>query len=301
MKTQQKNQQLQSVVATLCLLGLAGSGCAQSAYPSRPVRIVVTFAVGGTNDLLARLLAPELQKDFGQTMIIENIAGAGGVIGTAAAAKAPPDGHTILMTTNVYTINAALRQQLPYDPLRSFTPVTLLTSALNVLVVKPDSPINNIADYLKLAKAKPGELTYSTSGIGTSTHMVGEQLSMLTGTRYNHIPYAAANQAIQAVIAGTVVSSWSTVFSGLAFFKAGTLKPLAIADEKRSVLAPGIPTFAEAGISGMRSETWHGSLRANLSDQASTRDRALHARGHHRGDAHHYSAGVRSTWPVVCN
>ena len=255
-----KNHQWRSLAAMLCLpaMTMAGSVSAQGTYPSKPVRIIVTFAVGGTNDLLARLLGPEMQKDFGQSMIVENIAGAGGIIGTAAAAKAASDGHTILMTTNVYTINAALRLQLPYDPLRSFVPVTLLTSSPNMLVVKPESPIASVADYLKLARAKPGEVTYATSGVGTSPHMAGEQLSMLTGTRYNHIPYAAANQSIQAVIAGTVVSSWSTVFSGLPFFKAGTLKALAVADERRSVLAPGIPTFAELGIPGMRSETWHG-------------------------------------------
>ena len=248
------------VMGLLGMAGMAGDGWAQAAYPVKPIRLIVSFAAGGTNDLLARLLAPEMQKDFGQSVIVDNRAGAGGAIGAAVVAKAVPDGYTLLMTTNVFSINPALRKDLPFDPLKDFTPITLLVTSPNMLAVSPDSPMRNVADFLAAAKARPGELSYATSGIGTSLHIAMEQFAQLTGTRYNHIPYAAANQSVQALLAGQVNSTWSGMFSALPLLKSNKMRALAVANEVRSVFAPDIPTFAESGVKGMRSETWHAAL-----------------------------------------
>lgn len=247
-------------IFALALLAIAGGAHAQGAYPNRPIRVIVPFGPGGVTDILARLLAPDIQKDFGQPLLIENIGGAGGVIGTAAAAKAAPDGYTILFTSNVHSINPALRKQLPFDAIKDFTPITLLVSSPNLLVVRTDSPFKSVADYLAAAKAKPGEVSYATAGLGTSLHIAGEQFSQLTGARFNHIPYSASNQSVQAAAAGTTQSSWSAVNSALPMIKGGRLRALAVASPQRTGFLPDVPTFEEAGVKGMKSETWLGAL-----------------------------------------
>jgi tripartite-type tricarboxylate transporter receptor subunit TctC len=251
----------------LALLLAWGGGCAlaQSAYPDKPIKFIVPFGPGGVTDVLARLLAAEMQKDWGQPVIVVNMAGATGTIGSAAVAKAAPDGHTLLITANVHTINPAMRKDMPFDTLRDFTPIALLTTAPNMLVVRADSPIRSVADYIAAAVAKPGEISYATAGVGTAPHIAGEQFSQITGTRYNLIPYSSSNQSIQSVLAGDTVSSWSAVNAALPLIKAGRIRALAVASDTRSVFAPEVPTFAELGVKGMRSELWLGALApANL-------------------------------------
>ncbi len=233
---------------------------AQDAWPSRPIRIVVPFGPGGVTDVLARLLSVDMQKNLGQPILVVNTPGAAGMIGGASVARAAPDGYTILFTSNAHTINPALRKELPYDTIKDFTPLVLLAAAPNMLVVRADSSITSVADYIAMGKAKPGEVNFATSGVGTSLHIAGEQFSQITGARFNHVPYSASNQSIQAVLAGDVVSSWSAVNSALPFVKAGRLRALAVAQEKRSRFAPDVPTFAELGVPGMKSETWLGAL-----------------------------------------
>lgn len=239
---------------------LPRASMAQAAYPSRPIRVIVPFGPGGVTDVLARLLSAEIAKDFGQPVVVENMPGGTGMIGTGAVAKAVPDGHTILFTSNAHTINPALRKQMPFDSVKDFTPLVLLAAAPNMLVVRSDSPIKSVADYIAAAKAKPGEINYATSGVGTSLHIAGEQFSQITGAKFNHVPYAASNQSVQAVLGGHVVSSWSAVNAALPFVKAGRMRPLAVASEKRTEFAPEVPTFAEVGIKGMKSETWLAAL-----------------------------------------
>lgn len=239
--------------------GIPGISLAQ-AYPSRPIRVIVPFGPGGVTDVLARLLSAEISKDFGQPVVVENMPGGTGLIGTGAVAKAAPDGHTILFTSNAHTINPALRRQMPFDSVKDFTPLVLLAAAPNMLVVRSDSPIKTVAEYIAAAKARPGEINYATSGVGTSLHIAGEQFSQITGAKFNHVPYAASNQSVQAVLGGHVVSSWSAVNSALPFVKAGRMRALALASEKRSEFAPDVPTFAEVGIKGMKSETWLAAL-----------------------------------------
>ena len=249
----------------LFVICAGGWAQAQNAYPAKPIRFIVPFGPGGVTDVLARLLAVEIQKDWGQPVVVVNQAGATGVIGTSSVAKAAPDGYTILITSNVHTINPAMRKDMPFDTLKDFTAITLLSTAPNLLVVRADSPIKSVGDYVAAALAKPGVLTYATAGVGTAPHIAGEQFSQITGTRYNFIPYTSSNQSIQSVLAGDTVSSWSAVNAALPLIKAGRIRALAVASDERSELAPDVPTFAELGVKGMRSELWLGALApANL-------------------------------------
>lgn len=243
----------------------AGGALAQGAYPSKPIKAIVSFGPGGVTDVLARLLANEMQKDWGQPVVVENVAGATAIIGTSAVARAAPDGYTLLFTSNAHTINPALRKQLPFDTVKDFTPLTLLAAAPNMLVVLADSPIKSVADYIAAAKAKPGEITYAFSGIGTSLHIAGEQFSQITGTKYNAIPYKTSAESIQAVVSGQTESSWSAVNAALPFIKSGKARALAVASDERTSFAPDVPIFAEVGVKGMKSETWLAVLApANL-------------------------------------
>ncbi|MBL8384303.1 MAG: tripartite tricarboxylate transporter substrate binding protein [Burkholderiales bacterium] len=251
---------LRAAAAGTVLTVLPRAVPAQAAYPSRPIRVIVPFGPGGVTDVLARLLSAEIAKDFGQPVVVENMPGGTGIIGSGAVAKAAPDGHTILFTSNAHTINPALRKQMPFDSVRDFTPLVLLAASPNMLVVRADSPIRSVADYIAAAKARPGEINFATSGVGTSLHIAGEQFAQITGTRYNHVPYAASNQSVQAVLGGHVVSSWSAINSALPFVKAGRMRALAVASERRSDFAPDVPTFAELGVKGMKSETWLAAL-----------------------------------------
>jgi tripartite-type tricarboxylate transporter receptor subunit TctC len=252
--------------ALLALLALAATpALAQDAYPSRPVKIVVGFAAGGISDVMARILAQELQKDWGQPVLVENRVGAAGVIGAEAVARSAPDGYTLLLASGTHTITPALREQMPYDAVKDFTALLLLASAPNMLVVKSDSPIKTVADYIAAAKARPGEVSYATSGIGTTVHIAGERLGQQAGVKFNHIPFKSSSQSVEALMAGHVASSWSAVNSALPSIKAGRVRALAVASEKRSSFLPDVPTFDELGVKGMRSDTWIAMLApANL-------------------------------------
>lgn len=258
-------RRLGAVVLAAGLALAAGGALAQGAYPSKPIKVIVSFGPGGVTDILARLLAPEIQKDWGQPVVVENVAGATAIIGTSAVARAAPDGYTLLFTSNAHTINPALRKQLPFDTVRDFTPITLLAASPNMLVVRADSPIKTVADYIAAAKAKPGEITFAFSGIGTSLHIAGEQFSQITRTKYNPIPYKTSAESIGAVVSGQTDSSWSAVNAALPFIKSGKARALAVASDKRTGFAPDVTTFGELGVKGMKSETWLAVLApANL-------------------------------------
>ena len=229
-------------------------------YPTKPIKIIVPFAAGGVTDIMARIVGNEMSKDMGQAVIVENVTGVSGVIGSQQLAKSAADGYTLMINSNVHTINPALRKTLPYDTLKDFAPLVLLGTAPNMLIVNAQVPVKTLAEYIALAKQKPGEVTYATAGVGTSLHIAGAQFSQITGTSYNHIPYAASNQSIQAVVAGHTISSWSAVNSALPFIKDGRVRALAVASDARTAFAPDIPTFAELGVPGMRSETWIGAF-----------------------------------------
>jgi len=231
---------------------------AEASYPARPVTIVVGFAPGGITDIFTRLLGQEASRILKQPVIVDNKPGAAGMIASDMVARAAPDGYTLLMTANNHTINAALRPDAKVDLAKDFTPITLLASTPNILLVGSDSPYPSLKAYVEAAKAKPEAVSYASSGIGTSPHFAGAQFASLIGAKLVHVPYKGSNQSMTAAISGEVDSVWSA--AALQQMKAGKLKPLAIASEQRFPLAPDTPTFAEQGFAGVQSEVWVGLL-----------------------------------------
>jgi tripartite-type tricarboxylate transporter receptor subunit TctC len=255
------------VQAASCMTLLAAGtlAFAQATYPSKPLRFVVGFSAGGSTDVLARLLAEEMRKDWGQPVVVENRVGAGGVIAAEFVAKSAPDGYTLFVQSATHTAIGALKKQLPYHSVNDFTPITLVATAPNVLLVRSDSPHNALATYIAAAKARPGQITYGTSAVGGALHLAGEQFAHLAGIKLNHVPYKGANEVTMAVMSGTVESSWNAANAAFPHVASGKLRILGVASEKRSALLPDAPTFAELGISGMKSETWVGVMGpANL-------------------------------------
>lgn len=245
----------------LVMMGLLTSLThAQNTFPQRPIKLVVGFAAGGVSDVMARMLAPELQKALGQPVLVENKPGASGIIGADYVAKSPPDGYTLYVAPNTHLINHAMNPNIPFHAVKDFTGITLLTTTPNLLVVNSNTPWKTLADYVRSAKSDPGGLAYATSGAGTTVHLAGELLAHHAGIKLNHIPYKGANQSIEAVIAGQVPSSVSAISSSLAFIKAGGVRVLGVMSEKRSPLLPDAPTMAELGYPQVLSDTWIGIL-----------------------------------------
>jgi len=239
---------------------------AQSGWPNKPVRIIVPFAAGGTTDILARALAPELGKAFGQTFIVDNKPGAGGNIGADMIAKSAPDGYNLLMgTVGTHAINAALYPKMPFDPVRDFVPITLVAGVPNVLVINPAKAealkIGSVADLIRYAKANPGKLNMASSGNGTSIHLSGELFKSMTGTYMLHFPYRGSGPALLDLIGGTMDVMFDNLPSALPQIKAGKLKALAVTSATRSAAVPDLPTIAEAGpVKGFDASSWFGLL-----------------------------------------
>ena len=243
------------------LAALALPAHAQGGFPSKPVRLVVGFTAGGSTDVLARLLADELRKDWPQPVVVENKVGAGGVLAADMVAKSAPDGHTLFVQSATHSAIAALKEPtLPFRSVEDFTWVTLAASAPNVLVVRADSPLRPLSAYIAAAKARPGELTYATSAVGGALHFAGETFAYLAGLKLNHIPYKGANEVVASVLSGTVQSSWSAANAAFPLVTAGKLHAVAVASEKRFTLMPDTPTFEEMGVRGMKSDTWVGVM-----------------------------------------
>jgi tripartite-type tricarboxylate transporter receptor subunit TctC len=243
-----------------------GTLFAQAAWPNKPVRIVVPFAPAGTTDILARALAPELSKAFGQTFIIDNKPGAGGNLGADAIAKSPPDGYNLLMgTVGTHAINAALYPKMPFDPVKDFAPIVLVAGVPNVLVMNPAKAeaykINSVADLIRYAKANPGKLNMASSGNGTSIHLSGELFKSMTGTYMLHFPYRGSGPALLDLMGGTMDVMFDNLPSSLPQIKAGKLKALAVTSAQRSAALPDLPTIAEAGpVKGFDASSWFGLL-----------------------------------------
>jgi len=230
-------------------------------YPVRPVRIVVPFAPGGGADLIARLIAPQLQQHLEQSFFIDNRAGAAGRIGAGAVAKSEPDGHTLLMTTESSLVIAPhIGVPMSYEPLKDFAPVSLLTRNEIVLVVNPSVPAGNLADYMALARARPGQLFYASSGAGGPNHLAGEIFKQMTGLAIVHVPYQGTGAAIPAVISNQVGAMWGFMPGLLPHIRSGTVKALAVGGRRRSAALPDVPTVAEAGVPGYEASSWIGLL-----------------------------------------
>ncbi len=241
---------------------------AQSAWPSKPVKIVVPFAPGGTTDILARAIAPELSKAFGQSFIVENRAGAGGNVGADAVAKSPADGYTVLMgTVGTHGINKALYPSLPFDPVKDFTPITLVAGVPNVMVMNADKAqklgINTVADFIKYAKANPGKLNMASSGNGTSIHLSGELFKSMSGTFMVHFPYRGSGPALLDMLGGSMDVMYDNLPSSIPHIKTGKLKALAVTSSQRSAALPDLPTMEQAGgasLKGYDASSWFGLL-----------------------------------------
>ena len=245
---------------------LPGVAWSQSGWPSRSVRIVVPFAPGGTTDILARLLAPELSKALGQPFVIDNRGGAGGNIGADAVAKSAGDGYTLLMgTVGTHGINKSLYQRLPYDPQKDFAPITLVAGVPNVMVVNTATAqrlgIDSVPSFIRYAKANPGRLNMASSGNGTSIHLAGELFKAKTGVFMTHIPYRGSAPAIRDLLGGSMDVMFDNLPSAMPHIQAGTLKALAVTSDVRSAALPEVPTVAEAaGLPGFEASSWFGLL-----------------------------------------
>jgi tripartite-type tricarboxylate transporter receptor subunit TctC len=230
---------------------------AQDTWPSKPVKIVVPFAPGGTSDILARTLAEKLQGSLKQPVLIENKAGAGGVIGADSVAKSAPDGYTFLMGTIAsHAINPVLQPKIPYDATKDFAPVMLLGSISNVLLVGADQPYKNVADLIAAAKARPGTIAFGSAGTGSSQHMSGEAFKLLAGAELTHVPYRGSAPAIQDLIGGQIPASFETATVALPHIQSGKVRALAVTSASRSRVLPDTPTLQEAGVAGFDVASW---------------------------------------------
>jgi tripartite-type tricarboxylate transporter receptor subunit TctC len=232
---------------------------AQMGYPSRTVRIIVPFAPGGGADIVSRLIAPHLQTLFGQSVIVENRAGAAGRIGTGVVAKSDPDGHTLLVSTESSLVIAPhIGQAIGYDPLKDFAPVSLLTRNTVMLVVHPSVPARTLQEYMALARQKPGEVFYASSGVGGPNHLAGEIFNRMSGLAITHVPFQGTGLALQAVISNQVGAMWGFTAGLIPHIRAGALRAIAVGSRERSAALPEVPTVAEADVPGYEATSWIG-------------------------------------------
>jgi tripartite-type tricarboxylate transporter receptor subunit TctC len=243
--------------AALLDLLAPGHARAQAAYPARTVTLVVPFPAGGPTDIIARIVASTLQQSLGQNVIIDNRVGAGGNIGIAYVARANPDGYTLLFTSTAIAVNPGLFANLPYDPIKDFTPISEIVNAPNVLFVRPDSGINSIADLVARAKAEPNKLNYASPGVGTKSHLTGELLKLRAGINIQHIPYRGGGPATQALVSGTVQLGSVALAPVEPLIKAGTVRALAVTGATRWYSLPDVPTMIESGYPGFVSDTFN--------------------------------------------
>ncbi len=246
-------------VLALALLACSAPSWSQ-AYPSRPVKIIVPYGVGGSADVYARYLGAKLQDSVGQTFVIENRPGGGSIVGTDVVAKSEPDGYTLLMMSNTHTVNETLIPKKPFDLMRDFAPITGVSYSDLLMVVHPSVQASSLKEFIALAKSKPGALNYASSGNGTPYHMAGELFKSMAGVDIVHVPHKGSDQARAAVMGGQVQMMFDAVPTMAAQAKAGKVKALATSGTKRSPVTPDVPTLAEAGLPGYESGIWLGLM-----------------------------------------
>jgi tripartite-type tricarboxylate transporter receptor subunit TctC len=229
-------------------------------FPKAMIKIVAPYPPGGPTDVGARLLSSEFQRVFGQTVIVENRGGASGTLGAAAVAKAPADGHTLLLTIGSHTLAPAILKDVPYDTVNDLVGVSLVFSVPNIIILPPNSPIKTLADLVAMAKASPGKLTYGTGGPGTTTHVLAKILEQAAGISLTHVPFRGGAAAIQGAVAGTVDMTVTVANTALPLVKSGHVRALVLSSEKRSPLLPDVPTFNESGFPQLTSDSWIGLL-----------------------------------------
>jgi len=240
----------------LALLVMAAGANAQ--YPAKPIRMIVTYPPGGGADTMARIIAPKLSERLGQQVVVENKAGASGQIGADLVAKSPADGYTILLDATAYSVNPSLYPKLPYDPIKDFAPVTVLVRVPNILVVTPGFAPKSVQELVALAKSKPGQLSYASSGNGSAQHLAAELFKVGAGVDIVHIPYKGGAPAIADVMGGQVPMFFGNMSSALPHVKSGRVRALAVTGGKRSANVPDLPTIAESGVPGYEVYEWNG-------------------------------------------
>ena len=255
-----------TAAALLCVLAAIPPATAQTAntakdFPSRPIRMVLGYAPGGTTDILSRILAVHMTQAWGQQVVIDNRPGASAQIGTDIVAKAPADGYTLLMTpSGTHTANPSLYKKLPYDTIKDLAPITLFAWVSNMIVTHPSNPLNSLQDLIRAAKASPGKLTYASVGAGSVSHLSAEMLKNLTGINIVHVPYKGGGPALTAIASNEVTIMFAALPSASPFVLAKRIKPLVVTSPKRSPTLPDVPTVAEAGVAGLQVMEWYGAF-----------------------------------------
>ena len=249
-------------IASAVVLGaglLGGTSALAQAYPTKPVTIIVPFAAGGTTDILARIIGQALTAELGQSVVVDNRAGAGGNIGGQAAAKAAPDGHTLFMgTVGTHAINASLYKKMPFDPVKDFAPLTRVANVPNLLVANPAQPYKSVKDLIAYAKANPGKVNFGSSGNGSSIHLSGELFKSLAKVDMQHVPYKGGAPAVTDLLGNQIGIMFDNMPSAIQHVRSGKLVPLAVTTAKRSPELPNVPTIAEAGVPGYEATSWFG-------------------------------------------
>lgn len=242
-------------------MAVSVAAAAQSAYPSRPIKLIAPFPPGGSSDVLCRLLAQKLTEGFGQTVVVENRPGASGAIGFEAAAKAPNDGYTIVIgSSSTLATNPHLFKKLPYDPINDFAPVSLVATSPQVLIVHPSVKANTVAELIALAKASPGKLNFGSGGKGIQSHISGEMFKSAVGVDIVHVPYKGGGQAVADLVTGQIQMVFADMVPAIPHIRSGRLRALAVTSETRSPAIPEIPTMIEAGVKDYRAELWWAIL-----------------------------------------
>ena len=249
---------LRSFICVLMLLALAPGAGAQS-YPAKPIRLIVPYTPGGDTDIIARLIAPKLSEALGQQVVVDNRPGAGSLIGTEAMLRAPADGYTLAMgTISSLAVLPVTKSNVPYDPIKDVAPIVLVTTVPYVLVIHPSVPARSVADLVKLAKSRPGELSYGTPGIATGIHLTAEYFSTVAGIKLVHVPYKGGAPSVVDLVAGNISLVFSTFSTTGQHLKSGRLRGLAVASSARAKDFPAVPTMSESGYRGFEASTWHG-------------------------------------------
>ena len=248
-----------AAVIVICASALAPTIAEAQSWPNRPVRLISPFAPGGGADITSRAIAQKLSTTLGQQVVVENRGGAGGMIGVDMAAKAPADGYTMVLgTIGPIAINPSLYKKMTYDPMRDLIPVSQAANALNVLVVHPSLPAKNVKEMIAIAKARPGQMNYGSSGPGATDHLAGELFNVLAGVKMVHVPYKGGAPAMLDLVAGNVQVVFSTVSTAVAAMDSKRVRPLAMTGNQRFELMPDLPTVAEAGLKGFEVNNWYG-------------------------------------------
>ena len=245
-------------VCALALTVIAGHASAQSAYPSKSIRILVPFPAGGSTDFVARGIGQKITEAWGQQVVLDNRAGAAGIVATEIVAKAAPDGYTLLMNSVSHAANASMYGKLPYDTLRDFAPIILFADVPIILVVRSQFSANSVADLISLARAKPGQLNFAAGGVGASSHLAGELFRSMARIQWQTVQYKGGAPTLVDLLGGQVDLTFSPIASSIQHVKAGRLKALGVTSSKRVPLLPDLPTIAESGVPGYAASAWYG-------------------------------------------